>query len=115
MMQHLGRRAADTDIFWTGLALLVMLGAGAVIAGGLLTMSPVLVAACVLALLACGIILRYPYVGIILFLGLLFLRLDQFFPIITTLRLPIMVSSFTLFAWLVQLFTKRETFRWRPE
>jgi putative inorganic carbon (hco3(-)) transporter len=114
-MQQIGRRAAGSEFFWTGIALVVMLGACAVIAASLLTVSPTLVAAGVLAALACGLILYYPYVGIIVFLGLLFLRLDQFFPLIMKLRLPMLVSSFTLFAWLVQVVTKRATFRGRPE
>src|SRR5207249_3418179 len=68
-----------------------------------------------LAVIECSIILYCPYVGIMLFLAMLYLRPESYFPPITKLHLPLLLSCFTLFAWLVQVLLKRETCRWRTE
>jgi len=114
-MQSITHRLLSSQFFWTGLTMILMVGAAAVIAGGLLSMSAPLVAAAVLAAIGCALILWQPFLGIMLFLGLMYARVEQFYPVVATMRLPMLLSCFTIFAWIVQLLMKRETFRWRPE
>ncbi|MFN3652671.1 MAG: O-antigen ligase family protein [Armatimonadota bacterium] len=114
-MERVDRRIAGSDLFWTALLVFGMIGACGVITAGLLRFSPALVAAAVCALLGCAAILRFPYAGIILFMGLLAFRPEQHFPILESMRLSLLLSAFTLFAWLIQVMLGRETFRPRVE
>jgi O-antigen ligase len=114
-VEAIRQRILSSEVFWTGIGLALMLGAGAVIAGGLLTMSTPIVVAGTFAALGCGIILVHPYLGVLLFLALLYGRPEQFVPQVAALRLPFLLALFTMFAWLVQVLIKRETFRWRTE
>ena len=92
-----------------------MLAVCGVIVAGLLTASPVLVVAALLALLGCAAILSSPYMGIIVFLGLMYLRPELFAPRVADMRLPLILSCLTLVAWLLHVLLKRETFHWTPQ
>jgi putative inorganic carbon (HCO3(-)) transporter len=114
-MQNLGRRAYSSDLFWSGLGVLSMLGAAGLIAAALLTRSPVLVVAGTAALLGCAVIMARPVIGILLFLALMYTRPELFAPQVAAMRLPLLLSVLTLFAWAVQVLIRREKFTWRPE
>lgn len=120
-MQWQARRIQDTDGFRTLLTILFMVVACGLIAGGLLTVSPIMVGAGMVALAFCGVILSSPYLGIIIFLGLLFVRPEQFLPQMGNTGanaftlFAYLVIALTLFAWLVQLLLKRQSFTWRVE
>jgi O-antigen ligase len=106
---------ARSDGFRNALGLILMLAGGAVIAGGLLTSSPLVIFAGALALVVCAFILNQPFWGVIAFLFVLFIRAELISESLVKMRLPILLSSFTLFAWIVQVVLKRERFRWRTE
>jgi putative inorganic carbon (hco3(-)) transporter len=110
-----GAAFTRSDGFRNGLALLLMLAGGAVIAGGLMTGSPLVIFAGALALLVCAFIFNQPFWGVIAFLFVLFIRAELISESLVKMRLPILLSSFTLFAWIVQVVLKRERFRWRAE
>lgn len=114
-MQDLGRRTLSTEAFWSGLAVLSMFGAGGVIALALLKISPILVVAGVIAVLGCSVVLFRPFLGILLFLTLMYWRPELYAPSVAEMRLPLLISFLTLFAWLVQVLVKREQCIWRPE
>jgi len=114
-MHDLGRRTLSTELFWTGLAVLSMFGAGGVIALALLKISPILVVAGILAVLGCSVVLFRPFLGILLFLTLMYWRPELYAPGVAEMRLPLLLSFLTLFAWLIQVVMKRETCIWRPE
>lgn len=114
-MQDLGRRTLSTEAFWSGLAIVSMFGAGGVIALALLKISPVLVVAGILAVLGCSVVVFRPFLGILLFLTLMYWRPELYAPGVAEMRLPLLLSFLTLFAWLIQVLVKRETCIWRPE
>jgi len=114
-MQNVGYRVLRSDFFWTGMGVLAMLFACGLIAAGLLTLSAPLVVAMFLALMVAGVIMGKPHWGILAFLALVYLRPESYIAKLGALRLPLLLSSLTFFAWLVQLLLKRETFRWRTE
>ncbi|HEU4752741.1 MAG TPA: hypothetical protein VFU47_06500, partial [Armatimonadota bacterium] len=91
-MERIGQRVLSSEVFWTGLSLLLMVGAAAVVAAGLLSLSAPIVVAAVLAFLGCLVILANPYAGVLLFLTLLYVRPEQFFPQVAPLRLPFVLS-----------------------
>jgi O-antigen ligase len=111
-----------SDALYTGLAIILMSAAVWLIAGGLLSLPPGLVIALLPAFAAVVVMIRNPFWGIMLFLCLLFVRVEFFFygglPVIGKSGFPILsalVVSLTLFAWPLQLILKRETFQWRTE
>jgi len=115
LMQDLRRRTYSSDFFWSGLTVLSMVAAGGLIAAALLTRSPVLVVAGTVGLLGCSVILARPFIGILLFLALMYTRPELFAPKIADMRLPLVISVLTLFAWGIQVLIRKERFTWRPE
>lgn len=115
-MQHAVGRLLRSDTAWTLLTAAAMAAVVAVIAGGLLRLPTPLVLVGVGGLLALGLIVAQPYLGLMLFLALHYL-LGILFPQnaqIESLRLPLCVSSLTLFAWLIHLLGRGERFTWTP-
>src|SRR5688572_3365250 len=113
-MQHLQRRPLASDVFWTGTAFFGMLVAAVLIAGALLRFpAPVVVGG--LALLVGGpLVLWRPYLGLLGFLGLMYVHPEQWFPQVEAMRLPLLVACLTLAAWVLQVLRGGETFRWTP-
>ncbi|MGV3723460.1 MAG: O-antigen ligase family protein [Actinomycetota bacterium] len=114
-MQDLRRRTYSSEFFWSGLAVLSMLAAAGLIAAALLTKSPVLVVAGTVGLLGCAVIIARPFIGILLFLTLMYTRPELFAPQVADMRLPLVISVLTLFAWGIRVLIKQERFIWRPE
>jgi O-antigen ligase len=114
-MQDLSRRTMSSDAFWSTATILGMGGACLLIAVALVTGSQNVVVAGTMAVLACAVVAWRPYVGILLFLTLMYWRPELYAPGVAEMRLPLVLSVLTLFAWLVQVLVKREKFTWRPE
>jgi O-antigen ligase len=114
-MQDLGRRTVSSDAFWSTATVIGMVGAALLIAVSLVTGSQNVVVAGTLAVLACAVVIWRPYVGILLFLTLMYWRPELYAPGVAEMRLPLLLSVLALFAWLIQVMAKREKFTWRPE
>jgi putative inorganic carbon (hco3(-)) transporter len=114
-MQTVNQRVLSSELFWSGLTFLLMLGSAAVVAAALLRFPAPLVGVSIVAILVGVVILVQPLVGILLFLGQVYTRVDQVFPVIATTRLPMLLCCFTIFAWIIQVILKRETVKWRIE
>lgn len=109
------RRFTETNAYWTGLTLLLMIAASAIIVGALVVLPPLKAVAVVAVLILCAVILTFPFAGLLLFLSFLYVRPELLFPDIPDLHAPLVLSSLTLFGWIINVVLKRETFRWRPE
>ena len=114
-MQDLSRRTVSSDAFWSTATILGMGGACLLIAVALVTGSQNVVVAGTLAVLACAVIAWRPYVGVLLFLTLMYWRPELYAPGVAEMRLPLVLSVLALFAWGIQVLLKRERFVWRPE
>jgi O-antigen ligase/polysaccharide polymerase Wzy-like membrane protein len=64
----------------------------------------------VVGLIACMLVVACPYVGLILFLALLYLRPEESFPQLAGLRMTLMVSVLALSAWTINALICRERF-----
>src|SRR5438309_6212127 len=62
----------------------------------------------VVGLLILTLVLACPYAGLIIFLGLLYLRPEEIFPKLAGARMTLVVSLVTLFAWAVNALLRRE-------
>ena len=114
-MEYADRRLTDSNGFWGVLWVLGALAIMCGIAAGLVVGSPALVVAIALAVVGAGAILLRPYIGAILFLVILYARPEQFVPQLEVLRLPLLLATFTLFSWFLQVLRKEERFEWRTE
>lgn len=56
------------------------------------------------------LIVTSPFVGLLTFLGLLYLRPEELFPALAGARLTLIVSLISLFAWVISALLKRERF-----
>ncbi|MCC2669916.1 MAG: hypothetical protein K0Q72_2387 [Armatimonadetes bacterium] len=114
-MQDLSRRTLSSDAFWSTATFVGMVGGCLLIALALVTGSTNVVVAGTLAALACGVVLWRPFIGILLFLTLMYWRPELYAPGVAEMRLPLLLSVLTLFGWGLQVLVKRERFTWRPE
>jgi putative inorganic carbon (HCO3(-)) transporter len=77
----------------------------------LLRLPMVLVVGAGLAAIGLGVIVAQPYVGLLLFLGLLYLRPEDIWPALGEARLTLVISLIAMFAWLINGLLVRERFR----
>jgi putative inorganic carbon (hco3(-)) transporter len=122
-MENLGRRTLGSDAGRTGVVLVLMVLSCSLIAAGLLALPASFTITAALALVGAVAILCNPYWGLVLFLAVLFVRVEVFLPEgripgtdITTFKLASWLTmSLALFGWMLQVILKRETVRWRAE
>lgn len=115
-MQNAVERHLRSDTAWSLLGFVLMAGAAAAISFGLLKLSTSLVLVAVIGLGAVALIVAQPHLGLLLFLALHYILpvLFQGHAEVEGMRLPLAVSSLTLFAWLIHLITRSERFTWTP-
>lgn len=69
-----------------------------------------LVISLVVGLWGLALVTARPYAGLLIFLGLLYLRPEEYFPAIAGARATLLVSLLALFAWVTNAFLCRERF-----
>lgn len=90
-------------------ALIVVLAAAIPIA--LLKLHMVWVIGVVVGLIGLALTVAFPYVGLLIFLGLLYLRPEESFPEMAGARLTLLISLTVLFAWMVNACLVRDRFQ----
>jgi putative inorganic carbon (HCO3(-)) transporter len=90
-------------------ALLVLVGV--FIPASLLLLPMPWIVGAVAAMLGVMLVVAFPYLGLLMFLGLLYLRPEEAFPQLTGLRLTLLISLVAFFAWLINTCLCRERFR----
>src|SRR4051794_9406555 len=104
----LGRRIQDALPPWSICALAALVGL--LIPALLLRYQMPLVVGGFIGLIVFLLILTCPFVGLLTFLGLLYLRPEEIFPALAGARLTLIVSLIALFAWIISALLKRERF-----
>jgi O-antigen ligase len=98
------------DALPPGIVCAVVALIGILVPALLLYYSMFLVIGAVVVLLGMVVVLSSPYLGLLIFLGLLYLRPEEMFPALTGARLTLTVSLAALFAWAINALLCRERF-----
>jgi O-antigen ligase len=121
-MESVAQRVMRSSALYASLAAILMAGAVLLIAGGLMALPMAFMFAVLLGIAGAVLILLNPYWGIILFLCLLYVRIEFFFygglPVIGKNGFQIftaIVVALTMFSWPFQLLLKKEKFKWGTE
>jgi putative inorganic carbon (HCO3(-)) transporter len=94
---------------WTALALIALVTT--LIPVLLLHYPMVWIIGGVLGLLGLGLVTAFPFFGLLLFLGLLYLRPEESYPDLAGARMALMISSTACFAWAINACLCRQRFR----
>jgi O-antigen ligase len=91
------------------------IGLTILVAVGLVTRLPLPVAlAAGLAAVGAATAAAWPYAGLLLFVSLLFVRPEDFFPELVGMRLVLLIGSATFGAWALRSLSARRPLRWSP-
>jgi putative inorganic carbon (hco3(-)) transporter len=105
----LGRRLRDALPPWPICTLIVALTL--LIPISLLKLQMAWVIGAVVGLMGLALTVAFPYVGLLIFLGLLYLRPEESFPELAGARMTLVISLTVFFAWAVNACLVRERFR----
>jgi O-antigen ligase len=105
----LGRRFGDALPPWPICALALLIG---LVIPGLLLQWPMLwIIGGAVGVIALLLAVASPFFGMVLFLGLLYLRPEEYFPALAGARMTLIVSLTAMFAWIVNACLSRERFQ----